>query len=311
MSAAADPIDAVRAFTRFYTNKIGVLRGGLYGSRHPLPEARVLFELGLAETTPVAELRTSLEMDAGQLSRLLARLDDEGLVLRERSAQDARKQVLRLTAAGRREHRRLDRGAIEDWSALLDGVPDADRQRLIGAMEAVRGVLDGAPAGGSEVTLRAPGPGDLGWIVARHGVLYEAEFGWGAGFEALIARVIADYAEGTTASAATPEAAWIADVDGAPAGCVLCVRGDAPGDAKLRLLLVEPFARGLGAGGLLIDACIAFARDSGYRRLTLWTNHPLTGARRLYDRRGFTLIAQEPHEDWGIPLIGQVLALEL
>ncbi|MCW2996277.1 MAG: MarR family transcriptional regulator, partial [Conexibacter sp.] len=180
-----------------------------------------------------------------------------------------------------------------------------------GAMDAVRTVLDGAPAGGAEVTLRAPGPGDLGWIVARHGALYESEFGWGAGFEALIARVVADFAEGVTASEETPERAWIADVDGAPAGCVLCVRGDAPGDAKLRLLLVEPFARGLGAGGLLIDACVAFARDAGYRRLTLWTNHPLTGARRLYERRGFALVAEEPHADWGVPLTGQVLALEL
>jgi DNA-binding MarR family transcriptional regulator/ribosomal protein S18 acetylase RimI-like enzyme len=309
--SASDPIDAVRSFTRFYTNKVGALRGGLHGSRHPLPEARVLFDLGQSEATEVSELRHALEMDAGQLSRLLARLDADGLVVRERSASDGRRQVLRLTAAGRREHARLDRGAIEQWSALLDGVPELDRRRLIGAMDAVRNVLDGAPAGGTEVTLRAPGPGDLGWIVARHGALYEAEFGWGAGFEALIARVIADFAEGTTASAETPERAWIADVDGAPAGCVLVVRGDAPGDAKLRLLLVEPFARGLGAGGLLIDACIAFARDSGYRRLTLWTNHPLTGARRLYERRGFTLLAEEPHADWGVPLRGQVLGLGL
>jgi DNA-binding MarR family transcriptional regulator len=307
---AADPIDAVRAFTRFYTNKIGVLRAGLYGSGHPLPEARVLFELGRAETVPVAELRTSLDMDGGQLSRLLARLDEEGLLVRERSAQDARKQVLRLTAAGRREHRRLDRGAIEDWSALLDGVPETDRRRLIGAMEAVRAVLDGAPAGATAATLRAPEPGELGWIVARHGAVYGAEFGWGIGFEALVAEVIADFAA-AQASGAAGQRAWIASVGGAPAGCVLCVRGDEPGDAKLRLLRVEPFARGLGVGGLLIDAVIAFAREHGDRRVVLWTNHPLTGARRLYDRRGFTLIAEEPHEDWGVPLIGQVLALEL
>lgn len=310
MPAAADPIDAVRAFTRYYTNKIGVLRGGLYGSRHPLPEARVLFELGLAETTPVAELRRSLEMDAGQLSRLLARLDEEGLVVRERSPDDARKQVLRLTAAGRREHRRLDRGAIEDWSALLDGVPEGDRRRLIGAMDAVRGVLDSAPGEATEVTLRAPGPGDLGWIVARHGALYAAEFGWGIGFEALVAEVVADFAAGA-ARGDDGLRGWIASVGDAPAGCVLSVRGDEPGDAKLRLLLVEPFARGLGVGGALIDAVVDHAREHGDRRVVLWTNHPLTGARRLYERRGFTLIAEEPHSDWGVPLTGQVLALEL
>lgn len=174
-----------------------------------------------------------------------------------------------------------------------------------------RSTVDGVPADQTEVTLRAPGPGDLGWIVARHGALYAEELGWGAGFEALVARVVADFAEGTTAGEQTPEQAWIAEVEGAAAGCVLCVRGDEPGDAKLRLLLVEPSARGLGVGGLLIDACVAFAREAGYGRLTLWTNEPLVGARRLYDRRGFILIDEALHSDWGIPILGQVLALEL
>jgi GNAT superfamily N-acetyltransferase len=174
-----------------------------------------------------------------------------------------------------------------------------------------RSTVGGVPANQTEVTLRAPGPGDLGWIVARHGALYAEELGWGAGFEALVARVIADFADTTTAGEQPPERAWIADVEGAAAGCVLCVRGDEPGDAKLRLLLVEPFARGLGVGGVLIDACIAFARDAGYHRLTLWTNAPLVGARRLYDRRGFTLIDEELHSDWGVPILGQVLALPL
>jgi DNA-binding MarR family transcriptional regulator/GNAT superfamily N-acetyltransferase len=306
----SDRVDAVRSFTRFYTNKIGVLRGGLHGSRHPLPEARVLYELGRAEATEVAELRRTLDMDAGQLSRLLARLDEQGLVVRERSARDGRRQVLSLTAAGRREHARLDRGAAEQWSALLAGIPEPEQRRLLGAMDAVRDVLEQVPGPEPAVTLRGPGPGDLGWIVARHGALYAQQYGWGAGFEALVARVIADFAESV---AEDPERsrAWIADVDGAPAGAILCVPGDAAGDAKLRLLLVEPWARGLGVGGRLIDACIAFAREAGYARLTLWTNSPLVEARRLYDRRGFTLIAEEPHADWGIPMTGQVLALDL
>jgi DNA-binding MarR family transcriptional regulator/GNAT superfamily N-acetyltransferase len=312
----SDRVDAVRSFNRFYTNKIGALRGGLHGSRHPLPDARVLYELGRSETTEVAELRATLEMDGGQLSRLLARLDEQGLVVRERSARDARRQVLRLTAAGRREHARLDRAAAEQWAALLRDVPEAEQRRLLGGMAAVRSVLEpgGAEPSGARaepaVTLRGPQPGDLGWIVARHGALYAAEYGWGAGFEALVARVVADFAD---SAAEDPDRAraWIADVGGAPAGCILCVPGEAEGDAKLRLLLVESFARGLGVGGRLIDACIAFARDAGYRRLTLWTNHPLVEARRLYERRGFRLIAEQPHADWGIPLTGQVLALDL
>jgi DNA-binding MarR family transcriptional regulator len=311
----ANPVDAARAFTRFYTNKIGVLRGGLHGSRHPLPEARVIFELGRAETTEVADLRRSLDMDAGQLSRLLARLDEDGLVVRRRSARDARRQVLKLTAAGRREFSRLDRGSARQWAELLDGVPEAERRRLVGGMAAVREVLDGAPpapedADRDAVTLRAPGPGDLGWIVARHGALYAQEFGWGFGFEALIAQVVAGLAD-AAARGVPGERAWIAELDGAPAGCVACVRGDRPGDGKLRLLLVEPWARGLGVGGALVDACIAFSRDHGDDRLVLWTNHPLTDARRLYERRGFTLVAEEPHADWGVPLRGQVLALDL
>jgi DNA-binding MarR family transcriptional regulator len=304
-------VDAARAFTRFYTNRIGVLRGGLHGSRHPLPEARVLYELGHADApTEVATLRATLDMDGGQLSRLLGRLDEQGLIVRERSTRDARRQVLKLTAKGRRAFARLDRGSAEQWDALLDGLTDAERARLVGAMSAVREVLDGDRAGATEVVLRDPEPGELGWIVARHGALYAAEFGWGLGFEALCAQVIADYA--AAAAAGTPgHRAWIATAGGAPAGCVLSVRGNEPGDAKLRLLLVEPWARGLGVGGALIDAVIAAARDAEDRRVVLWTNSPLTGARRLYERRGFRLIAEEPHADWGIPMTGQVLALEL
>jgi DNA-binding MarR family transcriptional regulator/N-acetylglutamate synthase-like GNAT family acetyltransferase len=259
--------------------------------------------------TEVAALRRTLDMDAGQLSRLLARLDEDGLITRERSPQDARRQVLKLTAAGRRELRRLDKGAIAQWSAVLADLPDAEQRRLLGGMSAVREVLDGAAPQGREVVLRDLRPGDYGWIVARHGVLYFDEYGWGLGFEALVTRVVADFAEhGAQERFAR---GWIAEVDGAPAGCILSVDGDEPGDAKLRLLLVEPWARGLGVGGRLIDAVIEHARDRRARRVVLWTNHPLVEARRLYERRGFTLIAEEPHADWGVPLTGQVLALEL
>jgi ribosomal protein S18 acetylase RimI-like enzyme len=176
------------------------------------------------------------------------------------------------------------------------------------AVPAILGDGDGA-AGSPEVTLRDPGPGDLGWIVERHGALYFEEFGWGQGFEALCARVVADFAE----NLATERFArgWIAEAGGAPAGCVLCVDGEREGDAKLRLLLVEPWARGLGVGGRLIDAVVAHARERAADRVVLWTNHPLTGARRLYERRGFRQVAEEPHSDWGVPLRGQVLQLDL
>jgi DNA-binding MarR family transcriptional regulator len=302
-------VGAIRDFNRFYTNRIGVLRSGLHGSRHPLPEARVLFEIGHREVTEVAELRRELDMDAGQLSRLVARLDEQGLLLRESSPGDGRRQRLRLTAAGRRAHARLDRASAEQWSALLGELDDDDQQRLLAAMATVRAVLDEAPDGERRVALREPAPGDLGWIVQRHGALYAQEYGWGTSFEALVARIVADFAAGHDRSR---ERAWIADVGGAPAGSVLCVgRPGDPEAAQLRLLLVEPWARGLGVGGRLVDACIAFARDTGHRRLVLWTNAPLTDARRLYDRRGFRLVSEAPHTDFGAEMLGQELALEL
>jgi DNA-binding MarR family transcriptional regulator/N-acetylglutamate synthase-like GNAT family acetyltransferase len=297
-------IEAVRDFNRFYTNRIGVLREGLHHSRHPLPEARVLFELGRG-ATDVAPLRATLDMDAGQLSRLLAGLEEQGLVVREPDPADARRRRLRLTAAGAKAYKKLDRGAVTQWRALLDRLDEGEQQRLLAAMETVREVLgdDGEP----EVALRDPGPGELGWIVARHGALYAAEYGWGVGFEALVAEIVADYAREHDPDR---ERCWIATAGGRPAGCILCVQRDAT-TAQLRLLLVEPWARGLGLGGRLVDVCVAFAREAGYARLVLWTNHPLTGARRIYDRRGFVLVSEERHADWGVELIGQELALDL
>jgi DNA-binding MarR family transcriptional regulator/GNAT superfamily N-acetyltransferase len=299
-------IAEIRAFNRFYTSRIGVLRGGLHGSRHPLPEARVLFELGRQDVTEAGELRHRLDMDAGHLSRLLARMEDQGLVLRERSPDDGRRQRLRLTAAGRQEHLRLDRASARQWSGLLEAITPGDQRRLLDAMATVREVL-GGPQRGSSIELRAPVAGELGWIVARHGALYADEYGWGVGFEALVATVVARFAAGHDAER---ERAWIATVDGRPAGCVLCVRRDDE-VAALRLLLVEPWARGLGLGGRLIDACTDFARGAGYRTLALWTNSPLIDARRLYERRGFRLVSETPHRDWGVELAGQELVLEL
>jgi DNA-binding MarR family transcriptional regulator/predicted GNAT family acetyltransferase len=305
-AAPADRVEAIRAFNRFYTSRIGVLREGLHDSPHPLPDARVLFELGRGGTTEAAELRTRLDMDAGQLSRLVTRLEEQGLVAREPSPGDARRLRLRLTPAGTRAYISLDRGAVEQWSALLDGLDQDAQARLLDGMAAVRDVLE-PPAVAPPVVLREPVAGELGWIVERHGALYAAEYGWGTGFEALVAEIVAGFAR---AHDPARERAWIAEAGGRRAGCVLCVRRD-DAVAALRLLLVEPWARGLGVGGRLVDACVAFARDAGYATLALWTNAPLADARRLYDRRGFRLVAEDEHADWGVPLTGQELALAL
>jgi DNA-binding MarR family transcriptional regulator/GNAT superfamily N-acetyltransferase len=304
--AADDRIAAVRAFNRFYTTRIGALQEGFLRTPHSLSEARVLFELGQRDVTDVAELRRTLELDAGHLSRVLARLDAQGLVGRERSKADGRRQRVRLTDEGRDAFALLDRRSAQDIGALLDTLGEEDRRRLVGAMDVVRTLLDPAPPAAAYV-LRPPRPGDLGWIVHRHGALYADEYGWDAGFETLVARVVADYAADHDARR---EAAWIAEVDGVPAGCVLCVARDAT-TAQLRLLLVEPAARGRGIGARLVEECLRFARRAGYDEIVLWTNDVLHEARRLYERAGFTLGAQTPHHSFGHDLVGQDWSLRL
>ncbi|MEA2394735.1 MAG: hypothetical protein QOJ82_2626 [Solirubrobacteraceae bacterium] len=305
-AAANDRIAAVRAFNRFYTTRIGALQEGFLRTPHSLSEARVLFELGQREVTDVAALRRALELDAGYLSRLLARLDAQGLVARERSKADARRQRVRLTDDGRDAFALLDRRSAEDIGAVLDTLGEEDRRRLVGAMDVVRTLLDAAPRSDAYV-LRPPRPGDLGWIVHRHGALYADEYGWDASFETLVARVVADYAADHDP---TREGAWIAEVDGVPAGCVMCVAGDAT-TARLRLLLVEPSARGHGIGARLVEECLRFARRAGYAEVVLWTNDVLHGARRLYERAGFTLVAEERHHSFGHDLVGQDWSLRL
>jgi DNA-binding MarR family transcriptional regulator/GNAT superfamily N-acetyltransferase len=296
----ADPVAAIRAFNRFYTARIGVLRDGLLATSHSLPEARVLFELGQVDAMDVADLRRTLELDAGYLSRLLARLEGQGLVARERSATDGRRQRIALTLRGRDAFTTLDRRSAAEIATLLHGLRPHDRDRLLDALTTARAVLDRAPRP-DRFTLRAPRPGDLGWIVHRHGVLYAEEYGWDATFEALVARVVADYAERHDPDR---EAAWIAEAGGRAAGCVLCVRRD-DDTAQLRCLLVEPFARGLGIGARLVDACLEFARRAGYAEIRLWTNDVLTSARRIYEQAGFERIAAEPYTGFGHDLVGE------
>ncbi|HYG95885.1 MAG TPA: helix-turn-helix domain-containing GNAT family N-acetyltransferase [Solirubrobacterales bacterium] len=302
-----DAVAEVREFNRFYTRVIGVLDDGLLGSTFSLTEARVLYDLNRAERTETSELRELLGLDRGYLSRILARFERAGLIRRERSARDRRRQVVRLSAKGRRALDDLERRSDAQATELLDSLGDPEKARLLGGMTAIRGVLD-APAGEAarSFDLRAPREGELGWIVSRHGILYSRSYGWDDSFEALVAEIVATFAKGQ----ADLERAWIADVAGAPAGSVLCTRKD-ESTAQLRLLLVEPWARGLGVGTALVDACVRFARESGYRRLTLWTNDVLVGARRIYEGAGFELIAESAHRSFGKQLTGQDWELEL
>jgi DNA-binding MarR family transcriptional regulator/GNAT superfamily N-acetyltransferase len=301
-----DRVAAVRAFNRFYTARIGVLRDGLLRTPHSLTEARVLYELGQREVTEVADLRRELDIDAGFLSRLLGRLQSSGLVARERSDQDARRQRIRLTDEGQAAYAELDRRSADEIGAVLDALSEDDQKRLVASMDAVRDVLTQAPPATGFV-LRAPRPGDYGWIVARHGALYAQQYGWDEGFEALVARIVADHAEGHDPHR---EAAWIAEVDGEPAGCVLCVRRE-DDVAQLRLLLVEPRARGRGIGARLVEECLRFAQRAGYARITLWTNDVLHEARRLYERAGFELVESAPHHSFGHDLVEQTWARAL
>jgi DNA-binding MarR family transcriptional regulator/GNAT superfamily N-acetyltransferase len=297
----------VRAFNRFYTNLSGLLRGSHLDSPYSLTEVRVLFELAHTGPAEGAGLRRALDIDAGYLSRILARFDKEKLTVRERSASDGRRQVISLTGAGRAAIAELEAKQNEQTAALLAGLGERDRGRLVDAMRVIRKVLPGQGNGPKAYLLRPPRPGDLGWVVHRHGAVYAAEYGFDETFEHLVARIVADYAGSRDPDR---EAAWIAEVDGEPAGCVLCVRQD-DATAQLRLLLVEPSARGLGMGARLVDECLRFARSAGYRRVMLWTQDCLTAARHVYQRAGFELVEEGKHHSFGQDLVEQIWSRSL
>ena len=327
----AGEVAAVRAFNRFYTNVIGLVHGVYLDMPYSLTEARLLFELARGEVTAVADLRRLLDIDPGYLSRVLSRFEADGLITRARSGGDARRQEIRLTDGGRSASAELDDRSARQVGTLLDGV---DRGRLLAAMREISGLLgdrdasaDGYSGGGDgadggpgrdarrTVVLRAPRPGDLGWVVHRHGAVYARDYGWDAEFERWVARIIADYMDDPDPARA---AAWVAEVDGALAGSVLCVPdeghggGDADGStARLRVLLVERWARGLGIGGRLVDEVLRFARQAGYRRITLSTYDILASARRIYQGAGFTLVHEEPEHAFGQDLIAQEWARDL
>ena len=298
--ATADDIAAVRSFNRFYTNVAGLLREGLLGTDLTLTEARLIFDLAQREQTEVAALRRTLALDAGYLSRLIGRLEERGLLKRARSTEDARRQVLTLTAKGRRRFEVLDERSAHEVGTLLDPIAPGDRRRLIAAMGTIESVLGDGERPASFV-LRPPLPGDYGWIVQTHATVYSEEYGFDVRFEALIARIVSGFA---TDHDPAREACWIAEVDGEPAGSVFCMR-KSERVAKLRLLCVDPATRGAGIGTRLVDECLRFAQRAGYRRITLWTQSCLADARRIYERAGFELDDEERHAMFGPEAVGQ------
>ncbi|MFI9613563.1 GNAT family N-acetyltransferase [Streptomyces sp. NPDC052023] len=303
-------VQDIRSFNRFYTHLIGALDYGrhLYAP-YTLTESRVLYELAHSPRTDAADLRTELHLDAGYLSRILSKFEQDGLIERAPSERDPRRRRITLTARGREAAALLDERARQTVGALLAGVAPEERGRLAEALRTVRAILGpGREPRPEDVVLREPAPGELGWIVQRNAALYAAEHGWNTDYEGLVARIVADFAEDHDPHL---ERVWIAELDGRPVGCVMCVRDEAPATARLRLLLVEPDARGLGIGDRLVRSVVGFARGVGYRDLVLWTNDVLTAARRVYQRHGFVLVAEKPHRSFGKDLVGQDWRLDL
>jgi DNA-binding MarR family transcriptional regulator/GNAT superfamily N-acetyltransferase len=320
MDPTPDRIAAVRRFNRFYTRRIGVLGEGVLHSPFTLTETRLMWELAHASDAvglTATDLARSLGLDPGYLSRLLRGFKERGLIRASRSRDDARHVHLSLTAVGRRAFAPLDERSQQDVDALLATLTDMQQQDLVQAFGCVERLLDDSPqrAARAPYLLRPHRPGDMGWLVSRHGALYAQEYHWDMRFEALVARIAADFIDRFDPRR---EACWIAERDGAQVGCVCLVQSrdehsHAPldGIAQLRLLLVEPSARGLGIGARLVDECTRFARDAGYRRIRLWTNSLLLAARAIYRKAGYSLVASEAHHSFGHDLVGETWELEL
>lgn len=307
--AAEEHIDAVRHFNRFYTRQIGLLNEGFLASPFSLSEVRVLFELAHRGGLTARDVRANLGLDAGYVSRIMTQFRRQGLISARSDPADGRRRVLALTAKGRRTFATLERRQRAEVSSLLQSA--GERQgRLLVAFRTIEAALADPEVVGqttSSITYRAHRPGDMGWVVHRHGALYAQEYGWDERFEALVARIAADFIDQFDR---TRERCWIAERGGEIVGSVFLVRKTKQ-VAKLRLLLVEPSARGLGIGQRLVQECIDFATVVGYRRITLWTQSMLDSARRIYERAGFQLVAREPHESFGASLVGETWQLTL
>jgi DNA-binding MarR family transcriptional regulator/GNAT superfamily N-acetyltransferase len=310
-----EQVAALRAFNRFYTRRIGVLDERLYGTPFTLPQTRVLWELAHHEGITATELARLLELDAGYLSRLLAALKARRLVRAQRSPADARQSILSLTAAGRRAFEPMNAHSQAQIATLLAPLDAPSRRRLLQAAGTIETLLGAPRTDRPPYLLRAPQPGDMGWVVARHGAIYAQEYGWDITFEGLVAQIVGHYVEHFDAKR---EACWIAERDGQNVGCVFLVqaRDDKTGKpergvAQLRLLIVEPGTRGLGIGARLVDECERFARNVGYKRIKLWTQSTLTAARAIYAKAGYRLVGSEPHQSFGAELVGEMWEMTL
>lgn len=309
---ADSQIAALREFGRFYTRRLGALQPGLLGSDLPLAEARMLYELAQAPSSTAAELARRLGLDQGHLSRVLRRLEGRGLLTRRADPADGRRARLALTREGRAAFAQLDQAARDQAAAWLAPLPETGRRRLVGALEEARRLLDPPAAGEADalIALRTHRPGDIGWIVERHGALYAEEYGWDTTFEALVAEIGAAFLRRHDPAR---ERCWIAeDAAGERLGSVMIVRdGEDAATARLRLLLVEPAARGRGLGRRLVAQAEAFAREAGYRRATLWTNSCLLAARRIYAAAGWRMTRAEPYRGFGHDLVGETWEKDL
>jgi DNA-binding MarR family transcriptional regulator/N-acetylglutamate synthase-like GNAT family acetyltransferase len=304
-SAHAQHIAAVRRFNRFYTQRIGVLREGWGKSPFSLTEARVLYELLHRDQPTATEIGNELGLDAGYLSRILRGFAARGLIAKTRSRADGRQIHLTVTPRGRKAFAPLEAHSDTEVGKMLDPLAPPEQVRLVAAMQTVEQLLAGErpPA----YLLRPHRPGDMGWIVSRHGVIYAEEYGWDQRLEALVAEVVAAFLRNFDPAR---ERCWIAERDGENLGSVMLVKETAR-VARLRMLLVEPQARGLGIGARLVEECIRFARQAGYRKITLWTHSVLTAARHVYQRAGFQLVDRRAHDEFGKRLMGETWDLTL
>lgn len=299
-------IAAVRRFSRFYTRQLGLLQESLVHTRFSLTEARVLYELAHRDTVTASALAAELDLDHGYLSRILRRFAEDGLLARTRAPHDGRQHLISITAKGREAFAPLNQGSHDQVAAMLEKLAPTDQARVVGAMNTVETLL-GASSAPVPIVLRTHQPGDMGWVTSAHGALYAQECGWNIMFEALVAKITAEFIENFDAKR---ERCWIAERDGERVGSVFVVRKTHE-IAKLRLLILDPRARGLKLGTRLVEECLRFAKTAGYSSMTLWTQSNLTAARAIYQRAGFRLAAQEPHHSFGVDLIGETWDIDL
>jgi len=300
-------IEAVRSFNRFYTKQIGVLREGLLESRFSLTEVRVLYELAQRDRCTATELASELNLDAGYLSRILRSFEERGLISRMPSGTDGRRSHLCLTNKGKKEFSPLNARANDEIAMLLGKLTSAEQNHLMAAMQTIERLLSLQPESKTPYLIRPHQAGDMGWVIHQHGVLYAQEYGWDEQFELLVAEITVKFIRNFDPKR---ERCWIAEKDGVNVGSVFLVKKSKT-VAQLRLLLVDPKARGLGIGKRLVSECERFARQAGYRKIVLWTNNVLHAARHIYEEAGYRLIHEEPHHKFGHDLVGQIWELEL